>query len=120
VPHKYLTAGNYYVWRGATTNLGSRSPANDTYEYRYYEIYNSTTKSTSTLVGGFYAESNRVCIVMQAGGGGGGAPTSGTDGAAGGGGGCAVFMLNLGLIGNSSSACIYFSIGAGGSHSGGG
>lgn len=57
---------------------------------------------------------------MQAGGGGGGAPTSGTDGAAGGGGGCAVFMLNLGLIRGSTSACIYFSIGTGGSRSGGG
>ena len=57
---------------------------------------------------------------MQAGGGGGGAPTSGTDGAAGGGGGCAVFMLNLGLLQNSAAACIYFSIGTGGSRSGGG
>ena len=120
MPHKYLTAGNYYVYKGATANLGSQSPASDKYEYKYYEIYSSSTKTSANLIGGFYAESNRVCIVMQAGGGGGGAPTSGTDGAAGGGGGCAVFMLNLGLLQNSAAACIYFSIGTGGSHSGGG
>ena len=120
MPHYYKTAGNYYIYRGATANLGSDLPANDKYEYQYYEIYNSPTKSTSNLIGGFYAESNRVCVVMQAGGGGGGAPTSGKDGAAGGGGGCAVFMLDLSRLRSSTSACIYFSIGAGGAASNGG
>ena len=120
MPHYYKTAGNYYIYRGATENLGSGFPANDEYEYQYYEIYNSPTKSTSNLIGGFYAESNRVCVIMQAGGGGGGPPTHFTDGAAGGGGGCAVFMLDLSCIRANSSACIYFSIGAGGSASNGG